>query len=305
MRDDARQPSHSPAPLGRRQHRRAALRGLAAAVVVLGALLLIQFLTYDRIGVEKMLTEMAQPYGLLWLALTLAAAANLSLWLSGSIRLPRLAAVSGLWVAATLAGNSWIAEMALRQTQAPLHADPVTEASFDAVIMLGGGIGQDPLGGPQLEKDGDRIRPVLRLWHAGRVERILVTGTSSHPDQPYQGDLAKRLLIEFGVPEDAIETVPGRNTSEEMVALGELFDAWEASGSGSPRRIGLVTSAFHMPRALRLARQHGLERLVPLPAAHRGGGPPIGWARSVIPTASALNDLSLCWKEWIAAAVGR
>lgn len=281
---------------------------MAAAVGLLGLLLLIQTLSYGRIGLEKMLTEMAQPYGLLWIALTLGLGSSVSLWLRGGVRRPMWISLLGLWIAATLAGNRWAVDVALQQTQFPAAAAATAagaETTYDVLIVLGGGIGQGPLGRPQLLADGDRIRPPLQLWHAGRVERILLTGSATIPGHPHVAELTAQLLIECGVSADAIQTVGGRNTTEEMAAIRKLVDEWGSDRGDAPGRVGLVTSAFHMPRALRLARRQGLEQLVPLPVAYRGQGERAGWARGTVPTAGALADLSLCWKEWMASAIGR
>lgn len=283
------------------------LLGLLAAAGFLGLLLIVQTVSFGRIGLEKMLTEMALPYGLLWTAMTLCIGASVLLWLRGGIRRAALVSLLGLWLATTLAGNGWIASLALEQTQYPIAAteDSHAEGPFDIVVVLGGAIGSDPWGRPQLQADGDRIRPALQLWHAGRVERIVLTGRATLPDQPHPSELTAQLLVSFGVPAAAIRTLEGRNTSEEMREIREFIHSWETNGERAAPRVGLVTSAFHMPRALRLARREGLETLVPLPVAYRDQTQSGGWARGVVPTAGALEDLSLCWKEWMAAAVGR
>lgn len=308
---------------------------LRASILVAGVFLLllaIQTAQYGRPGLEKMLTELAMPVGLLWCGLTLAISYGVVGWWrphskarrrgskdSGSAaRGPLLVLSIGLWLALTCFGNRSVADWGWDQTQYPI-AETIKEENgaaeagaagaagpgfFDAVILLGGGISADAYDRPQLARDGDRVRPPLQLWHAGRVARIFVTGTSPLPDEPGPADLAEELLISFGVPASAITQVPGRNTSEEMKSLREVLAGLPVTVEGGAPRVGLVTSAYHMPRALRLARGEGLE-LVPLPVAYHGGGAPIGWSRGLVPTADAMADITACWKEWLAATVGR
>ncbi|MHB8902668.1 MAG: YdcF family protein, partial [Thermoguttaceae bacterium] len=69
------------------------------------------------------------------------------------------------------------------------------------------------------------------------------------------------------------------------------------------KRLGLVTSAWHMKRALRLARVNGLS-LQPLPADFRGTA--IEWApRDFNPTGSGFLKSELACKEILAGLVGR
>ncbi|WP_164103381.1 YdcF family protein [Candidatus Laterigemmans baculatus] len=286
--------------------------GVVAAVLLV--LLGVQALQFGRPGLEKMLTELAMPLGLLWLTLALAVAyAAIHRWRTrrvaggeassnGSSR-AWLGIALVLWVALSLLGNRSVATWAWAQTQYPLDDAPQVE-QLDAVILLGGGVHADPFDAPQLASDGDRIRPPLQLWHAGRVKKIIVTGTSALPGERGPADLTEELLISLGVPATAILRVSGRNTSEEMVELREVVAALPARPDGRPPRVGLVTSAYHLPRALRLARGQGLD-LVPLPAGYNGSGRSTGWARELVPTSGALDDVTACWKEWLAAAVGR
>jgi len=170
-------------------------------------------------------------------------------------------------------------------------------------VLLGGGITSTPTNEPQLGFDGDRIRPVLQLWEAGRVERVIVTGTSAIPGTPGPAELTTELLQSFGVPREAIVAVSGVNTAAEMLALKDLFAVSSELGGKQPRR-ALVTSAFHMPRALRLAAKAELE-LEPIPTSFRSNSTPVGVAASWVPTAAAMDDISKCAKEWLAKLLSR
>lgn len=281
------------------------IKGALVAAGFLMALPLVQWLEFGRSAGERLATDMAMPMGLMWCGLTLAMGAAIGSKLSTARG--RAAGCTGwvlvvAWFFLTLTGNKHLGRFAFAQTEHPSVVDD-TSQHFESVVLLGGGIVTTPKGEPQLGPDGDRIRPVLQLWEAGRFERVIVTGTSAIPGTPSPTKLTTELLISLGVPAEVIVPVVGVNTASEMSGLKDLFAA-SSVPEGKPPRRALVTSAFHMPRALRLAAKAELE-FEPLPTAFRSGRYPVGIAASAVPTAAAMDDLSKCAKEWLAGLLGR
>jgi SanA protein len=95
-----------------------------------------------------------------------------------------------------------------------------------------------------------RVEQASRLWHAGKVEKILVSGDhgSWRYDEP---DTMRKALVRDGVaPEDVFEDHAGFDTWATMVRAREIFEVREAV---------VVTQGFHMPRALFLAEEAGIE----------------------------------------------
>lgn len=201
------------------------------------------------------------------------------------------------WLAITICGNRWVSQLAVRWTEYP-PSPPV--GFYDAVVMLGGGIGVDSLGQAMFADDGDRIRPVLQLWHARQIGTIVVTGSSTSPSQRGPAETTEQLLVSLGVPANKIVQIEGQNTSAEMRNLQQ----WLADVNQPNMRIGLVTSAFHLPRAMRLATSVGLE-FEPITSASRANNDWAGWARMIVPTSGSLQTFSLCAKEWLAAVIQR
>jgi uncharacterized SAM-binding protein YcdF (DUF218 family) len=92
--------------------------------------------------------------------------------------------------------------------------------------------------------------------------------------------------------------VPGpKNTSQEMAALGRL-----ARDRGW-KRIGLVTSASHLRRAMRLARRQGLDP-TPIPADARGKIQPAS-AVGLVPSGPGFFSVQVASKEILGALIGR
>lgn len=111
--------------------------------------------------------------------------------------------------------------------------------------------------GALVEPDGDmsamlaaRVDQASRLWHAGKVEKILVSG--DHGSWKYdEPDTMRKALVRDGVaPEDVFEDHAGFDTWATMVRAREIFGVREAV---------VVTQGFHMPRALFLADEAGIE----------------------------------------------
>lgn len=96
----------------------------------------------------------------------------------------------------------------------------------------------------------DRVRQAARLWHAGKVEKVLVSG--DHHTWAYdEPDTMRKALVRMGVPpRDVFEDHAGFNTWATMVRARSIFDV---------RSTVVVTQEFHMSRALFLAGEAGLD----------------------------------------------
>ncbi|MCG8421141.1 MAG: YdcF family protein [Proteobacteria bacterium] len=246
--------------------------------------------------VEKLLARLIFPTGLLWLG-----GFVLAWWLL--LRGRRRAAIAVLcgWMLYSLAGNSWVGHAMLSWLEAG-YRPPAAPVRFDAVIALGGSTDLTPWGQPQLSLSGDRLRVAAELYHRKRAFVLVCTGSSiAGLRQANQRDLAAeaaRLWIDMGVPETAIVKVPGpHNTRAEIAALTRL------AGERGWQRIGLVTSAWHLRRAMRLAGRHGLDA-VPIPADVRGHMP-LPSVVGVVPSGAGFYGVQIAWKEIVGAWLGR
>jgi SanA protein len=96
----------------------------------------------------------------------------------------------------------------------------------------------------------DRVRQAVALWESGKVDRILVSG--DHHTWAYdEPDTMRKALVRAGVP--------GRVIFEDHAG----FDTWatmsRARSIFGVRSAVVVTQGFHMPRALYLAHETGIE----------------------------------------------
>lgn len=233
----------------------------ALAVVVVGWLSVTDLVT------QKMVARLVLPVGLLWCGLALLAV--LLVWRRQV--LPALLAWM-LFLGLGLVGNRWFSGWLTARVEGSVTlVAPAEVPSLEALFVLGGGTDVSPER-PQLGDAGDRVCAAAECWHAGRTKLVVVSGITI-PGMQEAHSLAQDtagILVALGVPAGSVRTLDtGRITREEVAAYGELVrrEGWT--------RIGLVTSAWHMPRALRLCRAQGLDP-VPVSADRRGGVP--GWS---------------------------
>lgn len=139
------------------------------------------------------------------------------------------------------------------------------------VLVLGGGFNNAVTtrrGGVELNDSGDRYLEMLRLARAYPQARLLVSGGDGTLGGDLEGDvaIARRLMAEFGVPETRLLAEPlSRNTYENAVNSQRLL-----AREGLSRCL-LVTSAFHMPRAMGMMRKVGLD-VIPWPVDYHTDG---------------------------------
>ncbi len=174
---------------------------------------------------------------------------------------------------------------------------PYSEARYIAV--LGGGHYLDP----RLSALGRLSASSLsRLVEAVRLARLLpearlITCGPCPNDDPYlesHASVLARAAVELGIDPARITQLPdGRDTHDEALEIRALVN-------DAP--VLLVTSAWHMPRALGLARTAGVDA-TPAPADYSIapiGNPPSGWFRFSVfgleRTTQGLREyLGLAW----------
>jgi uncharacterized SAM-binding protein YcdF (DUF218 family) len=250
-----------------------------------------------RFALEKTLALLAMPAGLLWLLLLVLAGGCLRRRQRG----PAVLALAATLLV-TLAGNVRVADALVGSLERRVPVlDPATLPVLDAVWVLGGGTEQDPAGRPQLNLAGDRVFLAARLWQAGKARLLVASGMARDGITGFRdgGRETRDLWRAVGVPEPAILVVPEPcwNTRDEIRACARLQ---AARGWG---RVGLVSSASHLPRALALARRAGLD-LVPL-AADRLDRPRPFQIQDLVPQGRAFEVTQrACW-EYLGRWTGR
>lgn len=175
----------------------------------------------------------------------------------------------------------------LEGDEAPL-LDTLDLGGCDAVVLLGGGMGvHEKCGRAEMFPAADRVWEAARQWKAhqdGNVKLTLSGGGVEQSTVP--------LLKDLGVDEEALVFFPeARNTEEEARMIG----------TSGIRRVRLVTSAWHMPRARMLFERAGID-VFPVPTdfeMHYCAELPLK-IKDFFPSADALWRNSVAVKEWVA-----
>lgn len=159
-------------------------------------------------------------------------------------RLRRLLLGLLLAVAVLVVGpNLWILGTTSTRISGP------DDAPFRPVaIVLGASVYRGGVPSPILE---DRLRAAARLYELGKVERILVSGDRDAAREYDEVGPMAAFLVDLGVPQPAIVVDPhGYRTLDSMARAAETFGIDAAT---------VVTNPFHVPRAVWLGRQYGID----------------------------------------------
>jgi vancomycin permeability regulator SanA len=157
-------------------------------------------------------------------------------WFMAGLGIAGVAAVIGSvrFVRVTAAGHMY--------TEADIPAAPVA-------LVLGAKVFPDGTPSPFLTA---RLDLAKRLYDAGRVEVIIVSGDKNAPE--YDEPAAMRhYLVNAGVPESKLMIdAKGFDTFESCVRARQLFNV---------SRLIMVTQSYHLPRAVATCRSLGIDAI--------------------------------------------
>lgn len=192
---------------------------------------------------------------------------------------------------------------------APLTLEEI-DPPYDEAIVLGGftRLHATPTDRLHLNAEANRFSQAVELYHLGKVRRLVfVSGGRVNSDPPLtEARLAARTAGRLGVPEEAIIALgTSRNTHENAE---EYRVHRESEGSGEPRRVLLVTSAFHARRAEACFRKAGIETRL-FPTDHRSEraypGRLLTFSNTVVPSPGTMLSWGALFREWFGLLVYR
>jgi len=202
-------------------------------------------------------------------------------------------------------GSGLVATALARSLESQSRDSGLNVPPAQAIVVLGGAIHMP--GGIHhqtgLIDASDRLLAAFRLYRAGKAPLIFCSG-GNNPLAGYAGQTAEsvwfaRLLEEWDVPSAAIEVESGSiNTHENAVRT------YQALAPRGIRRILLVTSAMHMPRAAGAFRKVGFD-VIAAPADFHSGWREPGILIQCLPSASNLGNSEAALHEWLGIAVYR
>jgi uncharacterized SAM-binding protein YcdF (DUF218 family) len=180
---------------------------------------------------------------------------------------------------------------------APTPPGPLADITFIAVLGAGNGDASALPAGQRLSASARaRLVEGLRLGLALPEAWLVVSGPrdatpGADPAEPTHARVLADAAVELGFPRDRIvEVDTARDTAEEIDALRLLV---------GDEPVALVTSAWHLPRAMTLATAAKLSA-VPCPADYLGGrDASVPRLAYVTWDAESLVNTTRAWREYL------
>ncbi len=166
---------------------------------------------------------------------------------------------------------------------------------YDAILVLGGMI--DPVSSKahniEINDCFERLTAAAELYHTGVAPLIIVSsgsGNIAYPDQK-EAPFMTELLQLMEVPGTAIiQENKSRNTHENIVYSKKILEDLHLSN------ILLVTSAWHLPRAIAICKKQGI---AVTPYSTDSLAEPLTLPVDIFPDAWALQRSTRLIREWI------
>lgn len=173
-----------------------------------------------------------------------------------------MSAMGVLWFSSSpLAVNVVIGSLEARYSR---YADIAALPTAEAIVILGGATYEPlpPRSFPEVNEAGDRVFQAARLYAAGKAPVIILSGgrirwsQQETPDQSEAQDMATLLTMMGNVSVDNFILEPtSLNTYQNAINVQQILQ------EQAIETILLVTSAFHMPRALAIFHKLGIDAI--------------------------------------------
>ncbi len=187
------------------------------------------------------------------------------------------------------------ADLLTRGLEAPYGA--LAAPRGDVIVLLGGGVGG---GAPDLSGTGaPSAETWVRIGTAVRLQRtlgvpVIVSGGTVFPGKSAEAPVIARILVDLGVPAGQVIPEAGsRDTRENARYTAEI------ARRAAYRNPVLVTSAYHMRRAVASFRRAGLE-VSPCPVGFQTWPGKRYGPEDFLPDGASLRRSSVAAREYAA-----
>ena len=197
-----------------------------------------------------------------------------------------------------LCSNSFLVDELYRWYEPVTTDHDLQKTQFEGAIILGG-LGDIDLriGKITFGIGADRLLQTLPLYHQHRIKKIIFSGGSGSLEFPEkrEGLFIQKYLRSIDIPDSSllIES-KSRNTYENARFTKVLFDSLHLTG-----KYLLVTSAFHMRRAMAAFKKQGFENLEPYITNKVSGVRRFTLDHLFIPDPGAVIALETLLHEWL------
>lgn len=196
-----------------------------------------------------------------------------------------------------LSTNSFFVDEIARAWE-PVTPDYYTmNTKYDVAIVLGGvGRIDERQNRFDFGYSGDRLFQAIELYHRGRIKQIMFSGGSGSLTYPNHKEAiyVKKYLQTIHIPDSAlIIESESKNTRENAVNSKKLLDSLNFKGS-----VLLVTSAFHMSRAMACFKKAGFSNVTPYVTNRMSGKRKFALDHCFLPNPEAIGILHVLIHEW-------
>ena len=212
----------------------------------------------------------------------------------------------------SIAGNSLLSDVFAKTLEWQYISEPQAIPSAEAIVILGGGLKPKVYPRPMIDlaEQGDRVIYGAKLYKMNKAPLIITTGGrikwQNAQLNASEADDMKELLMLFDIPESAIVTEgDSYNTHDNAVNTKVILDDLQID------RVILVTSALHMPRAIKVFEKQGIG-VIPAPTDYLVSQNQLEfnstWQRfllSILPNSNSLDKTTVTMKEYLGTFIYR
>ena len=195
-------------------------------------------------------------------------------------------------------GNGFLVDRFMSQWEYdPVPFDAIEQHDY-GILLAGMGSYHEKSKRLHFYNGSDRFIQAVTLYHQGVIDTLILSGGSgSLINRDYrEADNLKYYLMKWGIPDEDVKLeAKSRNTYENARNTVENF--YDPQNSYL-----LITSGFHMRRALGCFRQQGLHPDV-FPTGPLTDESAKGPAYYVLPTTGSFQKWNLLLKEWVGYVV--
>ncbi len=174
-----------------------------------------------------------------------------------------------------------------------------TSKQYEAGIVLGGFASYDKNKVGRFNPVCDRFIETNKLYHQGIIKKIIIASGSASVflKEPGEADfVAEQFILAGAKKEDIYIDNKSRNTFENAQFSKKIVDSLHLKGP-----FVLVTSAFHLPRALLVFEKAGFP-VLPYPADVRAYDRIYSFTEYFWPSMDVLADWNYLIKEFVGIA---
>lgn len=195
--------------------------------------------------------------------------------------------------------NAFLFNLAVRWWEMDTPAILENPDTYDVAILLGGYSDLNLTSAREmhhLSGSGNRFHLAMQLYKSGKFKKWLLSGGSGRlwDSEKQEAVMVQDLLIRLGVDKQDIIIEPlSRNTYENAVFSRQKLEEHHPNG-----RYLLVTSAWHMPRALACFKAQDIQ-VTPFCTDYKGKKVEFRPEPLLLPDAGTLHDWDFLIKEWV------